>query len=46
MAIMMLLSQQKRVMGPFIVRGPLKWLGWIATALMAAAVAAMAVTSF
>jgi Mn2+/Fe2+ NRAMP family transporter len=46
MAIMMLLSQRRDVMGAFAVRGPLRWLGWIATALMAAAVVAMAITSF
>lgn len=45
MAIMMLLSQRESVMGGFIVRGPLKWLGWLATALMAAAAVAMGVSS-
>lgn len=30
MAIMMLLSVRSDIMGPFIVRGPLKWLGWLA----------------
>jgi hypothetical protein len=33
-------------MGRFVVAGALKWLGWIATAVMAAAVVAMLVTSF
>lgn len=46
MAIMMLLSQRGEVMGGFVVRGPLKWLGWFATVLMGAAAVAMAVTSF
>lgn len=45
MAIMMLLSARANVMGKFVVSGPLKWLGWLATALMAAAVVAMAVAS-
>jgi Mn2+/Fe2+ NRAMP family transporter len=46
MAIMMLLSQRRDVMGRFVLSGPLKWLGWLATAMMAAAVAAMAAASF
>ncbi|HJQ17552.1 MAG TPA: divalent metal cation transporter, partial [Allosphingosinicella sp.] len=46
MAIMMILSQRRDVMGGFRVHGPLKWLGWLATAMMAAAVVAMGVTSF
>jgi Mn2+/Fe2+ NRAMP family transporter len=45
MAIMMILSQRRDVMGKFVLRGPLKWLGWTATALMAAAVVALGVTS-
>ena len=46
MAIMMLLSGRGDIMGPFIVNGPLRWLGWLATALMGAAVLAMVWTSF
>jgi NRAMP (natural resistance-associated macrophage protein)-like metal ion transporter len=46
MAIMMLLTARADVMGRFTVRGPLRWLGWLATAVMAAAVVAMALTSF
>ena len=46
MAIMMLVSQRKDVMGKFVLSGPLKWLGWLATAAMAASVVAMGVTSF
>lgn len=45
MAVMMLLATRKSVMGVFTVGGPLLWLGWLATAVMAAAVAAMAYTS-
>nr|WP_166176000.1 divalent metal cation transporter [Altererythrobacter segetis] len=45
MAIMMLLTARADVMGRFTVRGPLRWLGWLATAVMAAAVVAMALTS-
>jgi Mn2+/Fe2+ NRAMP family transporter len=46
MAIMMILSQRRDVMGGFRVHGPLKWLGWLATAMMAVAVVALGVTSF
>jgi Mn2+/Fe2+ NRAMP family transporter len=46
MAIMMLLSQREKVMGEFVLEGPLKCFGWLATALMAAVVLALAVTSF
>jgi NRAMP (natural resistance-associated macrophage protein)-like metal ion transporter len=45
MAIMMLLSVRKEVMGKFTVTGWLKGLGWAATGAMALAVAAMLVTS-
>jgi NRAMP (natural resistance-associated macrophage protein)-like metal ion transporter len=41
MAVMMLMAQRKSVMGVFTVNGSLRLLGWIATAVMAAAVAAM-----
>jgi NRAMP (natural resistance-associated macrophage protein)-like metal ion transporter len=45
MAIMMLVSAKREVMGEFTVMGWLKGLGWIATAVMALAVVAMLVTS-
>jgi hypothetical protein len=38
---MMLVSARKSVMGVFTVHGSLLWFGWLATAVMAAAVAAM-----
>jgi len=41
MAIMMLLAVKPAVMGPFVIRRRLKILGWLATVVMAAAVAAM-----
>jgi NRAMP (natural resistance-associated macrophage protein)-like metal ion transporter len=41
MTIMMLLSGKPEVMGPFIVKRRLKFLGWLAVAVMAAAVIAM-----
>jgi NRAMP (natural resistance-associated macrophage protein)-like metal ion transporter len=45
MAMMMLVSTRKSVMGVFTLNRTLTWMGWIATAIMAAAVAAMGVTS-
>jgi Mn2+/Fe2+ NRAMP family transporter len=45
MAMMMLMASRRDIMGRFIITGPLKWLGWLATLLMALAVAAMAVLS-
>ena len=41
MAILMLLATNRAVMGNFVAKGRLKLLGWLATAVMAAAVAAM-----
>jgi len=41
MTIMMLLAAKPEVMGPFVVTRRLKLLGWLAVAVMAAAVAAM-----
>ena len=41
LAIMMLIAQRRTVMGRFAVSGMLRWMGWLATAVMAAAVAAM-----
>lgn len=44
MVIMMLLAVRPAVMGPFVIQRRLKFLGWFATAVMAAAVIAMFVT--
>lgn len=46
MAVMMLIASRKEVLGDFTVNGGLRILGWIATAVMAVAVVAMAMTSF
>lgn len=43
MAVMMLMAANPKVMGRFVVTRRLKWLGWLATALMALAVLAMCV---
>jgi len=45
MAIMMWLAAAPKVMGDFVITGWTKALGWVATAVMAAAVAAMLATS-
>jgi Mn2+/Fe2+ NRAMP family transporter len=41
MAIMMLMTSQRRIMGKFTIAGWLRWLGWIATLAMTACVAGM-----
>jgi Mn2+/Fe2+ NRAMP family transporter len=41
MAVMMLLGGNRSVMGPFVVSRRLSVLGWLAVAVMAAAVVAM-----
>jgi NRAMP (natural resistance-associated macrophage protein)-like metal ion transporter len=41
MAVMMMLSTKTAIMGRFTVHGPLRMLGWLATAAMAAAAVAM-----
>ena len=41
MAVMMLLATRPDVMGEFVIRPRLRWLGWAATAVMAITVAAM-----
>jgi len=41
MAVMMILSTKTAIMGRFTVHGPLRFLGWLATGAMAAAVGAM-----
>ncbi|MCL6741818.1 divalent metal cation transporter [Sphingomonas sp. RB56-2] len=45
LAIMMLIGQRRSVMGRFTITGPLRLMGWLATAVMAAAVIAMGLTS-
>jgi Mn2+/Fe2+ NRAMP family transporter len=45
-AIMMMMTANAKIMGDFAVRGPLWVLGWIATAIMAAAILGMGVTAF
>ena len=45
MAMMMRMASRRSIMGSLTISGPLKWLGWLATLLMAAAVAAMALLS-
>jgi Mn2+/Fe2+ NRAMP family transporter len=44
MAIMMMMTANRKVMGKFIIAGPLRFIGWLATGVMAAAVLGMAVT--
>ena len=44
MAVMMLLATRDKVMGVFTINRALLWTGWLATAVMAAAVVAMAVS--
>ncbi len=46
MAVMMLLTARPEVMGQFVVRGPLRWLGLASTAAMALCVAGMAIGAF
>jgi NRAMP (natural resistance-associated macrophage protein)-like metal ion transporter len=41
MTVMMFMTCDQRVMGQFMVRGTLRWLGWASTAAMAVCVAAM-----
>jgi Mn2+/Fe2+ NRAMP family transporter len=45
MAVMMLLASRRKVMGSYVIGTPLRCLGWLATALMAATVLAMVVTA-
>jgi Mn2+/Fe2+ NRAMP family transporter len=44
MAIMMVMTANRKIMGPFVVTGALRMVGWIATGMMAAAVVGMFVT--
>ena len=41
MAVMMLMAVRPEIMGRFTIKRPLKILGWLATTIMALAVAAM-----
>jgi len=43
MVLLMIMVRRHDVMGRFVVRGPLYWLGWLSTAVMMAAVAGMAI---
>jgi Mn2+/Fe2+ NRAMP family transporter len=45
MAMMMLISVNPKIMGKFTIGGAMRVMGWTATAMMAAAVLAMAITS-
>jgi Mn2+/Fe2+ NRAMP family transporter len=46
MGVLMLLVRKQEVMGEFIVRGWLYWLGWLATAAMALCIIGMVATLF
>jgi len=46
MALLMLMTRHKDVMGSFVIGGVLYWLGWLSTAAMAISVVAMAVGWF
>jgi Mn2+/Fe2+ NRAMP family transporter len=46
MAIMMIMTANRNIMGEFVVAGPLRIVGWLATAIMAAAVVGMGITVF
>src|SRR5579863_9777822 len=46
MVIMMLLAGRPKVMGKFIVTGPLYWLGWASTIAMACCIVGMIATIF
>jgi Mn2+/Fe2+ NRAMP family transporter len=45
MAVMMLLAQRPDVMGPFVIKRRLRWLGWACTAAMLVAAVAMVATT-
>ena len=45
MVVMMLVAGRKEAMGEFTLGRGLRWWGWLATAVMAAAVVAMIVTA-
>jgi NRAMP (natural resistance-associated macrophage protein)-like metal ion transporter len=46
MVLLMFMSRRRDVMEDFVIRGPLFWLGWLATAAMALSVVAMFVGFF
>lgn len=46
MIIMMIMTANPKIMGDFIIGGPLRAVGWLATAVMAAAVIGMGITAF
>lgn len=45
MVTMMLISSNKKIMGKFRISGTLRYVGWLATAVMAAATAGMGITA-
>jgi NRAMP (natural resistance-associated macrophage protein)-like metal ion transporter len=46
MVLLMLMARHRKVLGSFVIGGPLYWLGWLSTAAMAISVVAMAVGWF
>src|ERR1700712_398885 len=46
MVLLMIMARQPNVMGKFVIRGPLYWLGWLSTAAMLLSVLAMGVGMF
>jgi len=46
MVVLMMLARRPKVMGELVVRGPLYWLGWAATAAMALCIVGMVATMF
>jgi Mn2+/Fe2+ NRAMP family transporter len=46
MAVMMVMTAQRKVMGKFTIDGWLRWLGWASTAAMAACVGGMVIGWF
>src|SRR5882757_9062152 len=46
MVLLMFMARQQNVMGKFVIRGPLYWLGWLSTAAMLLSVLAMGVGMF
>jgi NRAMP (natural resistance-associated macrophage protein)-like metal ion transporter len=45
MAMMMLITSNKKIMGQFVLKGALEIVGWVATGVMAAAALGMAITA-
>ena len=46
LVMMMVMTANRKIMGEFVVRGPLLATGWVATAVMAAAIVVMGITAF